>query len=60
MKRKGSISANNNLIRAEHGLGSVGLREKFYPTKYNRIEENSTCRRPFIMYKLFETEVNGL
>ena len=47
-------------IGAKHRLGSIGLREKFHPTELNRIEENSICCRPFIMYKPFEIEVNSL
>ena len=44
----------------EHGSGLVDLREKFHLTESNRIEENSICYRSFIMYKSFETKVNGL
>ena len=47
-------------IRAEHGLGSVGLKKKFYQTEPNQVEENSTRCQPFIIYKSFETEVNSL
>ena len=48
------------LSRVEHGLGLVELREKFYLTELNRIEKNLKHYRLFIMYKLFEIEVNGL
>ena len=37
---------------AEHMSGSIKLREKFHPIKPNRIEENLTYYRPFIMYQL--------
>ena len=40
-------------------MGRIGLGwEKFDPTKFNRIEKNSTCCQSFIIYKSFEIEVN--
>ena len=44
----------------EHGSNSIELRKKLYLIELNRSEENSTRYQPFIMYKLFENEVDSL